>query len=678
MLLLSAVVFVAFAGVFVFGVAGATASLGPPILEDSQEWYTISNTVVYSVFVDDVDGDGVKEIITAGYAFDGTRNNGQLRVWNWDGITLEGSQEWYTVGTTCVYSVFVDDVDGDGVKEIITAGYAYIGTLYCGQLRVWNWNGTTMALERSHEWFTLSNTYVYSVFVDDVDEDGVREIITGGRAYDGTWDNGQLRVWNWDGTTLTLEKSQEWFLTTGACVESVLVDDVDRDGVKEIVSGGYAAVLGRLNGQLRVWNWDGTTLTLETSQEWYTIGSTLAKSVFVDDVDGDGVNEILTGGYAYDGVTRFNGQLRVWNWDGSTMTLEGSREWYTINNAYVESVFADDVDGDGVKEIVSGGYASDLTRVNGQLRVWNWDGSTMTLEGSREWYTISHTYVESVFVDDVDSDSVKEIVTGGYLSDGTRYGQLRLWAPAVVDSLNVNIDAGSTHFRGEIAEFYVLTSYRGTPINPTQIILTLYRPDGTQTSLTAQQVAKGLYKIPYTIPSNAPTGTYTLTVEASYQTNAKDLKGANLKSFQLSSTLTQWNAWLQTIQQDTTTIKADIATVKTDIGLIKLNLTAINANITAIKGNVATITTDIGTIKADVTTIKAKVTSIDGNIATIETDVGTIKADISTIDTESIPSIADTQTSQGTTLNIATALAALAAIGALGTLALIFTKRKQT
>jgi len=479
---------------------------------------------------------------------------------------------------------------------------------------------------------------------------------------------------------LIVESSREWYNLSDSYVSSVFVDDVDDDGVKEIITGGFYSnsTDGRDYGLLRIWNLTGTTLTLERSQQWYTGYHTYVFSVFVGDVDGDGVKEIITGGRACNETYSYIGQLRVWNWDGLTLTLEASQEWYTIGQTYVNSVFVDDIDGDGVKEIITGGDASDFTRGTGQLRIWNWDGTTLTLEVTQQWYTeglpVSHTYVNSIFVDDVDGDGVKEIITGGYICGrmaDVSYGQLRVWALPLVDSLNINIDAGMTHFRGEIAEFYVLTSYRGTPINPTQTAATLYCPDGTTTSLTPAQVATGLHKISYTLPIDAPTGTYTLTVEASYQTNAKDLKGITLKSFQLSSTLTQWNAWLLAIQQDT-------ATVKTDIGLIKLNLTAINANLTAINGNIATINTNIGTIKADVATINAKITSIDGNIATIETDVGTIKADISTIDTESIPSLIDTQTSQGTTLYVTTAISALAAAGALGTLALILRKRKLT
>jgi len=110
-------------------------------------------------------------------------------------LALEHSEEWFTIGLTRVYSVFAGDVDGDGVVEVVTGGWADDGTRYNGQLRIWTWDGATLTLEHSEEWFTIDDTCVYSVFAGDVDGDGVVEIVTGGEAYDGTRNNGQLRIW---------------------------------------------------------------------------------------------------------------------------------------------------------------------------------------------------------------------------------------------------------------------------------------------------------------------------------------------------------------------------------------------------------------------------------------------------------------------------------------------------
>ncbi|MCJ7561014.1 hypothetical protein MUO79_10430, partial [Candidatus Bathyarchaeota archaeon] len=106
--------------------------------------------------------------------------------------------------------------------------------------------------------------------------------------------------------------------------------------------------------------------------------------------------------------------------------------------------------------------------------------------------------------------------------------------------LDVEADVGSTHFAGEVAEFYVLVSLSGNPTNAS-IKASLYYNGTLHANLSGlvQYVTTGLYRIPYTIPNNASAGTYALVVNASYYT----VEGTALKCFLLSQTLTGWNAW---------------------------------------------------------------------------------------------------------------------------------------
>lgn len=456
----------------------------PLVLETSGCGYT-----VVSICCDDVDGDGDREIVTGGsYRQAGEPRDyyGQLQIWNWDEATLtqEAYEDWNLgANPASVYSVCADDVDEDGVKEIMTVaskgGY--------GELRIWNWNGATLTLEKLEWWLNE----VSSVCADDVDGDGVKEIITGGYAYDGATYNGQLRIWNWDGTTLTLEKTQEW-LVGNTYVYSVCVSDVDGDGAKEIVTGGETSS----QGQLRVWNWNGATLTLEVSQEWRVLGNTRVNSMTIDDVDEDGTKEIVTGGVANDG-TNNNGQLRVWRWDGITLTLEVSREWASAGLTEVSSVCAGDVDGDSEVEIVSGGAASNATDANAQLRVWRWNEVTLTMEVSKIVWTPSHSYaihIHSVCTDDVDGDGIVEIETGG--SD-YGFAKLRIWYVVNMDvaitgvvtsktilgqgySMSINVTVEN---RGNVPmlSFLVTTHYGNVPIGT----LTVDNiPPGGSTELT--------------------------------------------------------------------------------------------------------------------------------------------------------------------------------------------------
>jgi hypothetical protein len=160
--------------------------------------------------------------------------------------------------------------------------------------------------------------------------------------------------------------------------------------------------------------------------EWQTQLSTEVTSVCAGDVDGDDDVEIVTGGITNDCIYD-NGQIRVWHWDGTTLTLEASKEWASEGLTEVSYVCAGDVDGDFEVEIVSGGAAFNATDTNGQIRVWRWNGVTLTMELSKIIYTPSQYYsihIYSVCTDDVDDDGMAEIVTGG---SGYGFDKLRIW-----------------------------------------------------------------------------------------------------------------------------------------------------------------------------------------------------------------------------------------------------------
>jgi hypothetical protein len=59
--------------------------------------------------------------------------------------------------------------------------------------------------------------------------------------------------------------------------------------------------------------WDGSTLALKNAQPWLWTQYTYILTAAVGDVDGDGKNEIVTGGLYHDGF-REEAQLCVWSW----------------------------------------------------------------------------------------------------------------------------------------------------------------------------------------------------------------------------------------------------------------------------------------------------------------------------------------------------------------------------
>ena len=422
------------------------------ILETEQHWetYGVGGTCIsgtHNLFVADIDGDGGLEIITGGFQYkvvNGSRisNEAPLRIWSWSGqnLTLEKSQNWEG-SITCVYAA---DADGDDVVEIFTAGTLRNSTGSYSSLRAWHWNGEELNLKAHYEGMPVT-----SLFVNDVDGDGVPEIISVGRLRVGSQYSPRLCLWRLLNNNLILEDSLDLSVANVTSANSVQACDLDNDDTVEIITAGYAGDLKNSSGQLCVWQWNGQEFSLKVNERWQLVsgvyalntvgnvqGNTLVNNVKAGDVDGDGVQEIVTGGFAYDGE-RINGQLKVWSWDGSTLTPEVGEEWTTDYLTEVKSITLHDVDGDGRMEIVESGtvaaegsFAKNATTPErAQLKVWSWDGTNLTLKRSEDWVVGEGVCAWNIASGDVDGDGKVEIVTVGCMYVGDLCDpDMRIWS----------------------------------------------------------------------------------------------------------------------------------------------------------------------------------------------------------------------------------------------------------
>jgi len=185
----------------------------------NEEWQTIpntyaltsaggvqGNTVVNNVKTGDVDNDGTLEIVTGGFTYDGEKVGGQIRIWNLTGqiITLENSYEWTSEDITEVKSITLNDVDADGNTEIVTSGVTAglnsftenATTKETAQLKVWSWNGRTLALKQSADWTVGEGVCAWNVASGDIDKDGTVEIITVGCMYVTDMCDPDMRIWS--------------------------------------------------------------------------------------------------------------------------------------------------------------------------------------------------------------------------------------------------------------------------------------------------------------------------------------------------------------------------------------------------------------------------------------------------------------------------------------------------
>jgi hypothetical protein len=193
--------------------------------------------------------------------------------------------------------------------------------------------------------------------------------------------------------------------------------------------------------------------------------------------------------------------------------------------------------------------------------------------------------------------------------------------------LNVLVDVGGIHFRGEIVTFHVYTTFNGNAVNAAVTNATLYKPDGANETLSLQEVANGLSTSSYLLPSDAQTGSYALVVNAAYSAATVQSAGTGFKSFLVSPTLSGWNAMLIGVNQS-------LGTIRTDIGLINVRLDALNASLMNIDGEIVILNSSLGTIRSDLDTIGFKVTAINGTTATIDTVVGMINGTVTSIKDE--------------------------------------------
>lgn len=437
----------------------AVAQSDSLILEGEQHWetYGVGGTCIpgqHNLFVADVDDDNTEEIVTGGYAYDVsssvTSSSAQapLNIWSWNGqnVTLEHSEKWGgNIGV-----VYVADVDGDGKTEIITSGGAHNGSKYVSTLRFWNWDDQTMILRGSYGGISVS-----SVCVADVDGDNKHEVITVGKPYNSY---AQLSVWKWNGDTLSLRARVDCVDSKNGTSTSVFAFDLNNDGVSEIITAGYVNNLINSTGQLRVWLVNSDAISLESSIEWQTLdgyslnsagdimGNTVVSNVKVSDIDNDDVPEIVTGGFTYNGVS-VDAQLRIWNWSGEALNLEVSREWSGLDITELKTIAIDDVDGDGRSEVVASGgtvgygsFAANSTeKETAQLRIWSWDGKTLTLERSQDWVIGEGVMAWNVATGDLDADGIVEIVTVGCMYVGTLCDpDMRIWSMQVASEASVS------------------------------------------------------------------------------------------------------------------------------------------------------------------------------------------------------------------------------------------------
>jgi len=243
------------------------------------------------------------------------------------------------------------DVNGDGLPEILTG--AGPGPIYGPHVRGFLVDGTPLPGLSFLAYGT--NQWGVNVAAGDIDGDQVDEIITG--AGPGAVFGPHVRGWRYDrtGSVSAIPDVSYFAYGTPKWGVNVAAGDIDGDGYEEIVTGaGPGDVYGP---HVRGWNVDGGAVTAMPGVSYLAYGTDkFGVNVTCGDVDGDGIEEIVTG--PGPGIV-FGAHVRGWNYDGAALEVISGIDFFAWPYAGVRfgaRVFAgSDLDGDGRAELVVGG-----------------------------------------------------------------------------------------------------------------------------------------------------------------------------------------------------------------------------------------------------------------------------------------------------------------------------------
>jgi hypothetical protein len=138
---------------------------------------------------------------------------------------------------------------------------------------------------------------------------------------------------------LSPEGCKRWSYRGGDAMNSAVIADVDGDGVAEVVAGSddRNIYLFDASGKVR---WTYEPAFGIQYWEWWTLGSSKVRKVYVDDIDGDGEPEIIAG----------VGNMRL-----HVLDPRGEEKWaFRTDHGIFVTMTTADVDGDGRPEIVGG------------------------------------------------------------------------------------------------------------------------------------------------------------------------------------------------------------------------------------------------------------------------------------------------------------------------------------
>jgi len=346
-------------------------------------WESVIPGVVLSVRVADINGDGKKEIIVGS-------SDRRIRIYSLDGEKIKEKTFWSPGDKHAgwVWTLVVDDINNDNKLEIIAGGMAAVG-------------GKGVAVkafdsELNDLWSHEVKRSAFRIATYDINGDGKKEIIL-------TTMDGFVKIL--DSAGKELKKTQ-----VGAGISALDVDDIDNDQKPELligtVDGDFIVLSNNLKEKWKIkissyypaqvynvvsrdFDGDNKKEILITGRRCVllvdSIGKIIHKSddnILTGDIDGDNVEEIVKFYIEEIAVIKDNKQI-----------------WKKRMPDRLEAGYIYDINNDGKKEII-------VCMSDGLVNIINSSGEVL-----KEWNFGEQTSV--IYVNDVNNDGKPEIIIGG-------------------------------------------------------------------------------------------------------------------------------------------------------------------------------------------------------------------------------------------------------------------------
>ncbi|MCJ7932358.1 MAG: T9SS type A sorting domain-containing protein [Chryseobacterium sp.] len=330
----------------------------------------------------DIDGDGDHDLL-ASSAADGKltwyqNTNGQG--------AFSGMQKIIAKGLYSVTDAALVDMDGDGDKDVVVNYREVINANLTHHKIVWYENAGGGNFTTQHVVVGDQTIDILRIACADFDNDGDVDIVSASR------DN-RIAWFKNDGTGNFGPAQTFTVPVSGKTVLGIRIDDFDGDGDKDILIS--------YNNDEIVWHENADGLGAFTTRHLVIHDMHCPMDIYSEDMDNDGDKDILFVNYYQNEVGWFENLDGLGNYGPKKVVASGTMNYMV----HPRSVFAKDMDGDGLKDLLT------TSNVAPKFR-WYKNNGNKTFDGTPRLISNNIGRVASMEASDLNGDGVSELIAG--------------------------------------------------------------------------------------------------------------------------------------------------------------------------------------------------------------------------------------------------------------------------